>query len=124
MKKIIAKYSPPELSIRNVWAGLYGGHYDVIVFFKERPNLKIDFPLLENANLIVGAMYLCDFVELYPGVDLSAYTQPNGRPLSTEVEDTFQMTLEAYWEDTHEARSKKYHFEIKQFLTRVDGWQD
>lgn len=34
---LIAKYNPPKLSYKNVWAGIYGGHYDAIVFFKKKP---------------------------------------------------------------------------------------
>jgi hypothetical protein len=32
-----AKLTLPELQTKKVWVGLYGGHYDVIVFFKEKP---------------------------------------------------------------------------------------
>ena len=37
---IKAKYTHPPMQTKKVWAGLYGGHYSIIVFFKEKPKTK------------------------------------------------------------------------------------
>ena len=51
---IKAKYTHPPMETKTVWAGLYGGHYDIIVFFKEKPT-----PSEDEHNIIDGEWYDC-----------------------------------------------------------------
>ena len=70
------------METKTVWAGLYGGHYDIIVFFKEEPTKKLEhatmgFEFFEcDTDLIIGDMALCDFYKCFPNADLRPYTQP------------------------------------------------
>jgi hypothetical protein len=34
---LVAKIKIPSIEVRTVWAGIYGGHYDVIGFFSSKP---------------------------------------------------------------------------------------
>lgn len=113
-----AKLVLPELEYRKVWAGLYGGHYDVIVFFSKKPakakeayrkGWKVLYDCLENEKLIVGDMSLCDFRTLYPNVDLTPYTQENGRPKEIEVTEIFQLNLQCTWDKYGKMEDFRFH---------------
>lgn len=99
---VIAKYKHPKLTTRKVWAGLYGGHYDVIVFFKEKPKMVEGESYInpaENHDLIIGDMYLNDFYLVFPNADISKYTQDeNGRPKEIEIPEVFEMKLTSYFD--------------------------
>lgn len=103
-----AKFTPPKMKTIKLWAGLYGGHYDVIVFFHKKPTNRMDDKgdtrskgeyvdcLAEHeASNIYGDMGTGNFEIWFPDVDLSPYTQENGRPKDTEVpyKDLFRIEL-------------------------------
>jgi hypothetical protein len=103
-----ASLKPPPVRSIKLWAGLYGGHYDIIVFFKEKPTNRmsyeedtlprgkyVDVYEEDRADNVWSDMSLPDFQEWFPDVDLSRYTQPNGRPKDTEVpyKDLFEIEL-------------------------------
>lgn len=113
----------PKLETRKVWFGLYGGHYDVIVFFSEKPE-RIDdnttrsalhpngyFCLLANEDVLAGAMWLGVFEEMFPDFDLGPYTT-NGRPRDIEVSEVFEMKLTAMWDGN----------KLKGMECHADGW--
>lgn len=96
-----ATFNPPKLTRKRVWIGAYGGHYDILVMFAKKPthyrpdsvkhNMKASpdqlvVELLDEskAGNIVGDMGLCDFIEWFPGLDLSAILT-NGRPRAIEI---------------------------------------
>ena len=97
----------PKLQTKKVWAGLYGGHYDVIVFFSDKPRVEegdIDTSerlyggkgvIDEDKKLALGSMSLEQFYELYPNADISAFAQDNGRPKDTVFVEFFELELEA-----------------------------
>lgn len=94
-----------ELTTKTVWAGMYGGHYDVIVFFKTKPVVSQEqtrsgdniYDCLENKDIVVGDMYLSDFREVYPDADLSNYLQDD-RPKETEIIEVFRVKLTTLWD--------------------------
>jgi hypothetical protein len=101
-----------KLKTIKVWAGMYGGHYDAIVFFKEKPELSektsmyVDsndghyYNCFDNKDKIIGCMSLGQFYEYFPDADLRPYTQQRedtstlgGRPLEVEVHEVFEMEI-------------------------------
>lgn len=104
-----------KLKTIKVWAGMYGGHYDAIVFFKEKPELTTQkhehgvlfdlgdgyyYDCLENKDKIIGCMALGQFYEYFPDADLRPYTQQRedastlgGRPLDIEITEVFEMEI-------------------------------
>lgn len=103
-----AIFTPPKLKAVKLWAGLYGGHYDIIVFFKKKPTNRMDDNgdarsngkfvdcLAENdADNIFADMGTGNFEIWFPNVDLTPYTQENGRPKDTEIpyKDLFRIEL-------------------------------
>lgn len=92
--------SIPKLTYKRVWYGVYGGHYSVIVFFKNKPILsKEDFPgsmdckwydCLENKNKIIGAISLYEFIGLYPCM---AHIEAS----AIEITTVDQIYLQAAW---------------------------
>ena len=105
-----ATFTPTKLKTIVVWAGMYGGHYDVIVFFKEKPEpSKEEHSYIEgtwydcgdNKDKIIGAMSLGQFKEYYPDAvkGLKPYLQDDlnevgdGRPMEIEIPEVFQMEL-------------------------------
>jgi hypothetical protein len=109
-----ASLKMPKISTKNIWFGIYGGHYDCITFFDRKPKKSkedynlIDvikgkyYDLLENKQKIVGTMYLSEFEELYPDFDLSFHlVEGNGgmRPKAIEIIEVFQLKLQAYWDE-------------------------
>lgn len=99
----------PKFETKKVWAGLYGGHFDVIVFFRKKPKATfverkvryIDCLEEYNNKNIIGDMFLGDFRVFYPDADLTPYTQSSGRPKAIEIpsEDIFQIELTTMWDD-------------------------
>ncbi len=105
---IKATLTPPPMRTIRLWAGLYGGHYDIIVFFNKKPTHRMTYStdrddqgkyvdvyeekLSEN---VWSDMALDDFCKWFPHVDLTPYTQANGRPKDTEVpyKDLFEIEL-------------------------------
>ena len=110
----------PETKV--VWAGCYGGHYDIIVFFSSKPHdLKItpensvnEFwdTLLECKN-IIGNMALGDFYELYPDADISEYMQQNKRPKEVFISQLFELEMTGPFEKDGG---------MKNIPTNVDGF--
>lgn len=97
-----------KLETKVVWAGMYGGHYDVIVFFSKKPNLSTvdtnDFwddmsDCKHIHKTVIGNMALEGFYELYPNADLSAHTQADGRPKDIIILETFQIELTAPFDE-------------------------
>ena len=119
---IKAKLHPPKTSVKKVWAGIYGGHYDCIVFFKAKPKLSKEsygynwfnekyIDMIENKDLTCGAMYYCDFEKLYPNAALQIKSIYEKRRI--EIVEVFQIELEAVW--------NKYN-NLEMFNFRVDGY--
>lgn len=108
---IKATYKHPPMQTKTVWAGLYGGHYDIIVFFSEKPVPNTRYMpgfdegqewycCSENETLIIGDMSLPDFYRCFPDADLRPYTQPRedqstlgGRALEIEIPEVFQIEI-------------------------------
>ena len=107
-----AIFHPPTMKTFKLWAGLYGGHYDIIVFFEKPPTHITDKYKYYNGSKdkngpyvdclaefeignIFADFYLEDFRTCFPDVDLTPYTQKNGRPRAIEVpaKDLFQISL-------------------------------
>jgi len=120
---IKGKITLPELQTKKLWAGIYGGHYDVIVFFKAKPEVSkevhnhIDggkwYDCFDNKDLIVGSMALDDFYTLFPDADISEYTQENGRPMAIEIPEVFEIELTSVFDE---------HGDMEQFNFDLDGW--
>jgi hypothetical protein len=117
---INAKLKLPKTKTKIVWAGLYGGHYDQIVFFKKKPVKSKDphnhidgdwYDCTDNKELIVGDMTLSDFQELYPKVNLKPYLSEIGRPKGIEIPEVFKINIEAFW-DKYGMKSIHYHFDF------------
>lgn len=106
IKMIKAKFTLPKLKTKKVWVGLYGGHYDVIVFFKEKPVLNDDeyYCIIDNKGKALGSMSLTDFYTFYPDADMSACTREDGRPKDVEIYELFEMEITTafdQWGDMH-----------------------
>ena len=119
---IKAKLCPPKTSIKKVWAGIYGGHYDCIVFFKKKPKLSKEaygyewfdekyIDMVENKDLTCGAMWYADFETLYP--EAAIQIRPIFENRRIEIVEVFQIGLEAVWD--------KYN-ELERFEFRADGY--
>ena len=115
-----AKLTLPELQTKKVWVGLYGGHYDVIVFFKEKPTpfedsteTEIWYEMGDNMEIAIGSMCLGQFYELYPNVDIKAYTQEDGRPLDIEIPEVFEMEITTIFDKNGFMETIQHH---------EDGW--
>jgi len=117
-----AEFQPPKLSIRKVWAGIYGGHYNCIVFFKSKPKLSKEsygyewfdekyIDMVDNKDLTCGAMWYGDFEQLYPKAFLQL--KPIFERRRIEIVEVFQIELEAVWD--------KYN-ELEKFEFRADGY--
>jgi len=109
---IKAAFTIPKKKLQTikVWAGVYGGHYDIIVFFKSKPvpskeeHNYIDgqwYDCSENKDLIIGDMVLGQFKEYYPDAvkGLKPYLQDDlnepgdGRPMEVEIPEVFEMEI-------------------------------
>ena len=87
---------------KTVWAGMYGGHYDQIVFFSTKPKKIKDgsslvhadghYDCLENEDKIIGDMSLGDFQATFE-CDLTPYLAENGRPKAIEIIEVFRIKL-------------------------------
>ncbi len=105
-----ATLTPPNLKTFRVWCGLYGGHYDIIVFFREKPTHRMDknddtrsngkyVDLLaegQDGNIFAD-IATGTFEAWFPDADLTNHTDKNnvGRPNDTEIryKDLFQIDL-------------------------------
>lgn len=115
MKNIIpiAKYVHPKTQIKKLWVGSYGGHYDALFLFKKKP-IKTEYLydgtkyycIVDNGELIVGSMYLCDFEELYPEFDMNLL-----EPEHIEITKVFPIMLEAVYDSYGDLRDFKYNAE-------------
>jgi hypothetical protein len=103
---IKASFRPPKLTTKKVWAGLYGGHYDQIIFFKSKPVQAKEkhrfiegkwYDCFENKDLIIGDMSLGEFREYFPDADLTPYTE-EGRPKAIDIPEVFALKLKAIWD--------------------------
>lgn len=108
----------PKTKKIKAWAGMYGGHYDVIVFFKKKPPLSkepyynpniIDgkyYDLIEARDLgiIIGSLCLPDFKEHYPDADITPYLE-NERPKGIEIVEVFQIEIEGALDEWGHFRS-------------------
>lgn len=113
-----------KLKKKKVWAGVYGGHYDIIVFFSKKPKRisrkalqklyyiaegrwpKGYYDCMSNESLIIGDMGLPLFQKMF-GVDLSEHLN-NGRPKDTEIIELFQIELTAPFDEN----GNMLHFHI------------
>lgn len=121
-----ATLTPPNMKTLTVWAGLYGGHYDIIVFFKQKPTHRMDcneeprkngmyVDLLEEQTdgNILADMATGTFETWFPNADLTEHTDRNncGRPNDTEIryKDLFQMELTLPTDENGEPESINFH---------------
>lgn len=96
-------FNLPVLRPLKLWAGVYGGHYDIIVLFRTKPTrteetakgVVIDCLAEAEADNIAADMSLADFTDWFPGVDLSAILHRDGRPKAIEIpaDDLVEMEL-------------------------------
>lgn len=99
------------------WYGIYGGHYDVIVFFKNPPTHFEDDKIAgncvdmlaesENKN-ILGSMGLEDFLEM-SGLDRKDFIPPE-----CEIVEVYEIEITAPFDNY--GQMVTYSFD-------VDGWQ-
>lgn len=115
MKNIIpiAKYKHPKTQTKKLWVGSYGGHYDALFFFKKKPKKTGElndstkyYCIVDNSNLVVGSMYLCDFAELYPDFDMGLL-----KPEHIEITKVFQIMFEAVYSPYGDLVDYKYNAE-------------
>lgn len=105
------KITFPKLTTKKVWAGMYGGHYDVIIFFHTKPVLSDDetrygqiYDLIDNKDCIAGAMWLPDFHELTGATDMT--------PESIYVVKLHEIQLTAIWDGK----------QLRGYDMEADGW--
>ena len=101
-------FTVPKLKAFALWAGLYGGHYDVIAFFRRKPTHfdrgdpgepdTVDMLAESDAGNVFANMGTGDFQAWFP--DLFAQLGPpliqdNGRPNGIEIckADLFRVRL-------------------------------
>ena len=113
---IQAKFSIPKMECKKMWCGIYGGHYEGIVFFKQKPVLIegqeslngrrcYDLSHDKNANVTAGAMSLDEFNVLYPKINV-------GHARDTEITELFQIELEGVFDKQGNLLSfGNYHFD-------------
>ncbi len=86
------------MQTKKVWAGLYGGHYSIIVFFKEKPKTKEEtgstldygnYDCYDNKDLIIGDMPLEHFLTVFPDANIEQYLET----MDIEVEEVFEMEI-------------------------------
>lgn len=115
-----AAFQPTALTWRKVWLGVYGGHYDIIVMFWKRPTFGdeqqdgskvIDLLSEYDAGNVAADMSLADFIERFPGIDLSSITQPNGRPRAIEIpaKDLLRVELALPLDENGHVQSIDFH---------------
>lgn len=109
----IAKYKHPKTETRKVWIGSYGGHYEALFIFKKKPK-KTEYLndgtkyycIVDNSDLVIGSMYLCDFEELYPDFDMNLL-----KPKHIEIVEVFQIMFEAVYNSYGNLVDFKYNVE-------------
>lgn len=109
----VAKYVHPKTQTKKLWVGSYGGHYEALFFFKKKPKktgcLNDDtkyYCIIDNKELVVGSMYLCDFEELYPDFDMNLL-----KPDDIEITNVFPIMFEAVYDSYGDLRDFKYNAE-------------
>ena len=131
---IKATFTIPKKKLKTikVWAGMYGGHYDAIVFFKEKPELSEEpchhveyndgyyYDCYDNKSKIIGCMELGQFYEYFPDADLRPHTQQRedtttlgGRPLDVKISEVFEMELTVMIDEHGDADNLDFD---------LDGW--
>ena len=124
---IKATYIHPPMQTKVVWAGLYGGHYDIIVFFKEKPKPSAQehkyiegewYSCSDNSDLIIGDMCLPDFYKCFPTADLRPYTQQRedtktlgGRPFSIDIPEVFQIEITTCFDERGDMEGFRFSFD-------------
>jgi len=108
----------PVKSVRKVWIGSYGGHYECVVIFHTKPTKKREgwnsvtgrtysiVDLWDNKTNIAGSMWKCDFDWIYPTAKL-----PD--PKEIEVTTLYEREIEAFWDE----RNRMVFAEFT-----ADGW--
>lgn len=113
----LAKYKQPKTKIKKVWIGSYGGHYEAIFIFKRKPKLTNDtygyewfdekyYCIVENKDLVIGSMYMCDFQELYPDFDFNLI-----KPDHIEITKVIHIELEAVFDKYGDLVTYQYNAE-------------
>lgn len=121
MKIQSAKFTLPKMTTKRVFIGAYGGHYDAVVIFGEKPRPSADthniikrewYDCLDNKESIIGCVELCEFERLFPGIDLAPILH-RGRPREIEVTDIMEARLTACFDD---------YGKMSSFYFDLDGW--
>lgn len=104
-----------RLKTKKIWAGIYGGHYSIIVLFSKKPKRVSKKKLLKSywlpkdryptgyydclaqESIIIGDMELSSFQQMFT-LDLSRYLN-DGRPKDTEIIEVFQLELTAQFDE-------------------------
>lgn len=113
----VAKYKHPKTQTRKVWIGSYGGHYEALFIFKKKPKLTKEtygyewfdekyYSIVENEDLVIGSMYLCDFEELYPDFDMDLI-----KPEHIEITKVIPIIFEAVYDKYGNLVDYKYNAE-------------
>ena len=104
----------PPMKTKTVWCGLYGGHYDVIIFFSKKPVLSQDihrfagvkyYDAYDNKKFIVGSMSLPEFIELYPDCK-------HLKPTEIDIVEVFKIQLTTMWDGKR----------MRGIMTDMDGY--
>lgn len=93
-----AKFTMPEMTAKTVWYGSYGGHYDCMVFFKEKPKLVnthnydgcVDLIEEGRQNNIIASMWPDEFTKL-TGIEII--------PEEIEIVKLHKIELTAPWDE-------------------------
>lgn len=114
-KIIKANLVMPKTKKKIVWAGIYGGHYNCIVFFKSKPALSKEdyrfesdtihgkyYDTTENKDIKIGGMWLEQFEQLYPKANL-------GKPKAIEIIEVFQIQIEGVFNKYGKLTSFEFH---------------
>lgn len=115
---IKAELKPRRYKTAKCWYGLYGGHYNVIVFFKKKPTHYVDYRTVPNCldlleesahKNILGSMYLEDFLEM-SGLDRNDFI-----PEDIEIVKVHRIEVTFPADEYGDMETHQFN---------VDGWQN
>lgn len=92
IKKAHIKF-PCELKTKRVWIGSYGGHFNIVVVFTEKPKKCEEencYHSFQNKNILAGIFDASTFNDWF-GTNIS--------PTDTDIRSLEQYDLTACWDE-------------------------
>lgn len=123
--KFVANLSRPKTKVFNCWAGMYGGHFDIIVLFKTRPTQfeewdggtrEVQVGVEKDEGNWLCTLSISAFADWWPDAWVEITKSPfvhrldSGQPRHTDIheEDLFELEIEMPVDETGEPIGLNY----------------